>query len=84
MGFSWCSEDEVHCSDTPAIAGFVLGGCLAFGRSWVVSTCWLVSHRMEIKMNGEMFFSCKNAEFLWCTTPAYSHTTCWYLQPWEW
>lgn len=73
MGFSWCFEDEVHRSAKPAIVGFVLGDCLAFGTSWVVSTYCLVSHRKEIKMNGEMFCSYENAEFLWCTTPAYSH-----------
>lgn len=29
-------------------------------------------------------FPVENAEFQWCTTPAYSHVTCWYLQPCEW
>lgn len=57
MGVSWCFEGEACCSAKTAMAGFVLGDCLAFGTSWVVSTCWLVSHRMEIKMNGEMLFS---------------------------
>lgn len=51
MGLSRRYWGETRCSAKPVMTGFVLGDCL------VRSMRWLVSDRMEIKINGEMPFS---------------------------
>lgn len=59
MELSRCYWSAVCCSAKPVMTGFVLGDCLAFGTGLARSVCWLVSDRMETKINGEMLFSCR-------------------------